>query len=227
MLKGWKYGWMTALLHLAPYRLSGRNVCPKASPACAEACLNTAGRGQMNSVQRARLNKTKYFFQNRSGFLWQLSREIEMLKKRVTRKGYRFAVRLNGTSDLSWEKFKLLDGQSLQDLHPDVQFYDYTKILNRLESLPKNYHMTFSYSGTNQDECIKAADRGFNVATVFRGALPRKWLGMRVINGDDHDLRFQDPAGVVVGLVAKGKARKQMSSFVVQPEAAWFFYYRY
>ena len=77
--------------------------------------------------------------------------------------------------------------------------------------------MTFSYSGTNQDECIKAADRGFNVATVFRGALPRKWLGMRVINGDDHDLRFQDPAGVVVGLVAKGKARKQMSSFVVQP----------
>jgi len=220
MLKGWKYGWMTALLHLAPYRLSGRNVCPKASPACAEACLNTAGRGQMNSVQRARLNKTKYFFQNRSGFLWQLSREIEMLKKRVTRKGYRFAVRLNGTSDLSWEKFKLLDGQSLQDLHPDVQFYDYTKILNRLESLPKNYHMTFSYSGANQDECIKAADRGFNVATVFRGSLPRKWLGMRVINGDDHDLRFQDPAGVVVGLVAKGKARKQMSSFVVQLGAA-------
>ena len=170
----------------------------------------------MNCVQRARIKKTNYFFKNRSGFLWQLSREIEMLKKRVTRKGYKFAVRLNGTSDLSWEKFKLLDGQSLQELHPDVQFYDYTKILNRLNALPSNYHMTFSYSGTNQEECIQAADLGFNVATVFRGSLPRQWLGMPVINGDDHDLRFQDPAGVVVGLVAKGKARKQLSSFVVE-----------
>ena len=216
MLKGWKHGWITALLHLAPYKLSGRNVCPKASAACAEACLNTAGRGQMNSVQAARINKTKYFFKNRSGFLWQLSREIEMLKKRVPRKGYRCAVRLNGTSDLSWEKFKLQDGQSLQHLHPDVQFYDYTKILNRLNALPSNYHMTFSYSGTNKEECIQAADLGFNVATVFRGSLPRKWLGRPVINGDEHDLRFQDPAGVVVGLVAKGKARKQMSSFVVE-----------
>ena len=124
MAKGEKYGYKTAILHLAPFTLSGKNVCPKASPECAAACLNTSGRGQMGSVQKARLNKTNYFWTNRSGFLWDLSREIEQLKKRAKNQGFKFAVRLNGTSDLAWHRFKLLDGQSLIDLHPDVQFYD-------------------------------------------------------------------------------------------------------
>ena len=114
-----------------------------------KACLNTAGRGQQNNVQQARLRKTEYFHKNRSGFIWQLANEIEMLKKRSKKAGYKFAVRLNGTSDLSWERFRLLDGQSLMDAHPDVQFYDYTKVYNRLTRDINNYYMVFSYSGNN------------------------------------------------------------------------------
>ena len=210
MAKGEKYGYKTAILHLAPFDLSIKNVCPKASKECAAACLNTSGRGQMVSVQNARIKKTNYFWKNRSGFLWQLSREIEQLKKRAKNQGFKFAVRLNGTSDLAWHRFKLLDGQSVMDLHQDVQFYDYTKVPSHLNHDLKNYHVTFSDSGRNDADCKAAIKTGHNVAVVFRNKLPKRWQGRKVINGDLHDLRFRDLGGVVVGLVAKGAGRHQL-----------------
>ena len=103
MAKGEAFGYKTAILHLAPYDMSGRNVCPKATKGlggCIAPCLNTSGRGQMNSVQQARINKTNYFWNNKNGFLWELSKEIQTLKLRAARAGFKFAVRLNGTSDL-------------------------------------------------------------------------------------------------------------------------------
>ena len=214
MLKGLAYGWRTALLHLAPYKLSSKNVCPSASPECVKACLNTAGRGQQNNVQQARLRKTEYFHKNRSGFIWQLANEIEMLKKRSKKAGFKFAVRLNGTSDLSWERFRLLDGQSLMDAHPDVQFYDYTKVYNRLTRAIDNYYLLFSYSGNNYLECIEALHRGYNVAVVFGQNLPAKFWRHKVVDGDKHDLRFKDISKRIVGLRAKGRARKEQNEFV-------------
>ena len=211
MTKGEKFGYKTAILHFAPFKLSGKNVCPKATTGpdgCAEPCLHTSGRGQMNSVQQARINKTLYFWKNRNGFLWELSREIQQLKIRAKRQGFKFAVRLNGTSDLNFSKFKIDGNQSIMDLHPDVQFYDYTKVYNHFDHSYKNYHVTFSHSGKNDAECLQAFDAGYNVAYVFRDKLPKHHLGRRVIDGDKHDLRFLDPRGVIVGLVAKGKARK-------------------
>jgi hypothetical protein len=209
MAKGEPFGYKTAILHLAPFDLSLKNVCPKASPECAAACLNTSGRGQMVSVQNARIKKTNYFWKNRSGFLYQLSTEIEQLKKRARNQGYKFAVRLNGTSDLAWHKFKMLDGQSVLDLHPDVQFYDYTKVISHLDHKLKNYHVTFSDSGRNDSDCKKAMKAGANVAVVFRDQLPKRWQRKKVIDGDRHDLRFLDPRGVIIGLIAKGAGRKQ------------------
>ena len=214
MLKGLAYGWRTAVVHLAPYKLSSKNVCPSASPECVKACLNTAGRGQQNNVQQARLRKTEYFHKNRSGFIWQLANEIEMLKKRSKKAGFKFAVRLNGTSDLSWERFRLLDGQSLMDAHPDVQFYDYTKVYNRLTRAIDNYYLLFSYSGNNYLECIEALHRGYNVAVVFGQNLPAKFWRHKVVDGDKHDLRFKDISKRIVGLRAKGRARKEQNEFV-------------
>ena len=215
MEKGVAYGWRTASLHLAPYKLSSRNVCPSASPECIAACLNTAGRGQQNNVQQARIRKTEFFHKNRSGFIWQLANEIEMLKKRSKKAGYKFAVRLNGTSDLSWERFRLLDGQSLMDAHPDVQFYDYTKVYNRLQDEVANYYLLFSYSGNNKAQCLAALKRGYNVAVVFKDQLPARFWHRRVFDGDQHDLRFTDPDTRIIGLRAKGRARKADDSFVV------------
>lgn len=211
MAKGEKFGYKTGILHLAPHKLAGKNVCPKATTGpdgCVEPCLNTSGRGQMNSVQQARINKTLYFWKNRNGFLWELSREIQQLKTRAARQGFKFAVRLNGTSDLNFAKFNIDGNQSLMALHPDVQFYDYTKVYNHFDHSYKNYHITFSHSGKNDAECLQAFAAGYNVAYVFKDKLPKYHLGRRVIDGDKHDLRFKDPRGVVVGLVAKGLAKK-------------------
>ena len=214
MAKGEKFGYKTAILHLAPFTLSGKNVCPKASPECAAACLNTSGRGQMGSVQRARLNKTHYFWTNKNGFLWDLSREIEQLKKRAANQGFKFAVRLNGTSDLAWHKFKVDGGNTLHQLHPDVQFYEYTKVLNYLDHDHKNLNVTFSDSGRNDSDIAAAVAKGCNVAVVFQDKLPKRWLDKKVINGDLHDLRFKDPRGVIIGLVAKGQGRKINNKFI-------------
>ena len=155
----------------------------------------------MGSVQKARLNKTNYFWTNKNAFLWDLSREIEQLKKRAKNQGYKFAVRLNGTSDLPWHRMKLDGGSTLMEIHKDVQFYDYTKVLNYLNHDLKNYNITFSDSGRNDSDIKAAIASGHNVAVVFQDKLPKRWLDRRVINGDKHDLRFKDPRGVIVGLV--------------------------
>jgi len=214
MAKGEALGFKTAILHLAPFDLSGKNVCPKASPECAAACLNTSGRGQMGSVQKARINKTKYFWTNKNGFLHDLSLEIQQLKKRAANQGYKFAVRLNGTSDLPWHRMKVDGGGSLMEIHEDVQFYDYTKVLNYLDHDLENYHQTFSDSGRNLADIKKAIKKSVNVAVVFKDVLPRIWMQKKVINGDKHDLRFKDPAGVIVGLIAKGLGRNINNRFI-------------
>jgi len=214
MAKGERFGYKTAILHLAPFKLSGKNVCPNASKACAAACLNTSGRGQMNSVQAARINKTQAFWQDRLKFLKDLDQEIKQLSKRADAAGFKFAVRLNGTSDLPWHRYKL-NGQNLMDLNPDVQFYDYTKVFNYLDHGVKNYYVVYSHSGENDHECKAALSKGVNVAYVFKDKLPKKFKGRKVIDGDKHDLRFKEkPRGVIIGLRAKGLAKKQDSDFV-------------
>lgn len=220
LLKGEKKGYMSFVLHLAPSDLSGKNTCPKATAGCKAACLNTAGRGGIfkkgettNVIQQARIRKTKMFFEQRDEFMTLLVKEIQAGIKKAEKLGYIPAFRLNGTSDLSWEKYRV-NGKTIFELFPDVQFYDYTKVNNRKVSHIKNYHLTFSKADGNDMDVRLAASNGLNVAAVFR-SLPETYLGRPVINGDETDLRFLDPKGVIVGLKAKGKARKDTSGFVL------------
>jgi|TARA_R110002020_G_scaffold47019_2_gene134148 hypothetical protein len=214
--KGEKYGWKTYGLHLAPFNISGKNVCASASAGCSTACLNTAGRGIMHSVQDARVKKTRRFFEDRDGFISQLYKEIKSSVKSAAKKQIDSCFRLNLTSDILWERFVVKD-------FPQSQFYDYTKHLKRfvrfLEGkLPANYHLTYSRDETTPDTLVKSlCASGGNVAVVFRGKeLPRKWLGIEVIDGDDSDLRFQDGEGKIVGLLEKGLAKKDETGFVVE-----------
>ena len=216
-IKNQKVGVLTGILYMAPYNLSGKNVCPAASKGCAAACLNTAGRGAMNVVQAARLKKTRRFFSNRDIFLFQLCDEIKSLKERAAKKGMKAAVRLNGTSDLPYEKYKIKDGKNIMELFPDVQFYDYTKLDNRFTrgQLPSNYHLTFSRAEDN-DHKLKEVLKYTSAAVVFADKLPKTWRGYPVIDGDEHDARFTDAGpGGIIGLIAKGKARHDKSGFVI------------
>lgn len=218
--KGEKLGWITYGIHLAPYKLSGRNVCSHASSGCAAACLNTAGRGAMNSVQKARINKTRFFFNDREAFMKQLHKEISSAIKSASRKGMKACFRLNLTSDLPWESIKY-NGKSLMEHFPDVSFYDYTKIPDRMNrfvkgEFPQNYKLTFSRSECNEKLVNQVIESDGNVAVVFRNQLPSVWNGRKVINGDETDLRFLDEKKVIVGLVEKGLAKKDESGFVVE-----------
>ena len=222
ILKGMKQGYMTYILHLAPADVSGYNTCPKATAGCKAACLNTAGRGGMfkkgettNVIQQARIRKTKFFFEDRENFLATLKDDIRKAIKQAEKKGLIPVFRLNGTSDIAWEKYGVIQE------FPNVQFYDYTKILGRKVNGLANYQLTFSAADGNDLDVRRAIKEGYNVATVFgikkSQPMPETYEGMPVFNGDDSDLRFLDPKGVVVGLYAKGKAKKDTSGFVKYP----------
>ena len=215
-VKGESFGWKTYGLHLSPFNISGNNVCPNASAGCAAACLNTAGRGAMRNVQEARIRKTQFFFNDREGFLRQLFKEIKSSIKSATRKELNSCFRLNLTSDIAWERYII-------PAFKNHQFYDYTKSKTRMRrflqgKLPENYHLTFSRSEDTKDSEVKEfCSAGGNVAVVFRGHLPSEWKGIKVVDGDISDLRFQDEQGVIVGLVAKGLGKKDETGFVVEP----------
>jgi len=220
--KGTKLGYLSFILHLAPADLSGKNTCPKATAGCKAACLNTAGRGGMfrkgentNTIQKARIRKTVAFFFDREQFMADLVADIRKGIKFAERQGLTPVFRLNGTSDLSWEKYEAEAGKNIFELFPTVQFYDYTKVLGRKVSQYKNYHLTFSKADGNDADVSKAIAEGYNIAAVF-DEMPAEHMGLPVINADETDLRFLDPKGVIAGLKAKGKAKKDYSGFVIR-----------
>jgi hypothetical protein len=222
--KGTKLGYLSFILHLAPADLSGHNTCPKATAGCKSACLNTAGRGGMfkrgentNTIQKARIRKTKYFYEDRAGFMLDLAYDIQKAVAFAKKQGLTPVIRLNGTSDLSWEKYEVpvFCTSNIFELFPDVQFYDYTKILGRKVADIKNYHLTFSKADGNDADVARAMQQGMNVAAVF-DEMPADYMGKEVINADETDLRFLDPKGVIAGLKAKGRAKKDYTGFVIR-----------
>ena len=222
-IKGEKYGYDSYGSHLKPFKslINGKtyNACPFASKGCAEACLNTAGRGQMSNVQQARLNKTRLFFTDRERFMNMLHKEISKKIRRSEKRNMKPCFRLNLTSDIAWESVNHR-GKNIMEHFPSVQFYDYTKSSKRTEryldgKMPSNYQLTFSRSECNGEETEKILKKKGNVAVVFRNRLPKTWKGYRVIDGDDSDLRFLDSKNVIVGLVEKGLAKKDSTGFVI------------
>jgi len=215
-------GVLTGILYMAPADLSGFNVCSHCSPGCKGSCLNTAGRGAFGNVQAARLAKTLLFFEDRPAFRWNLEQDCAALVRKAERENLIPAVRPNGTSDLPYERIF----PELFEKFPAIRWYDYTKVPGRV--VPANYHLTFSRSEENDAACRAELQHGRNVAVVFstpKGQpLPSTCCGWEVIDGDLTDVRFLDegkkgPGPYVVGLRAKGKARKDASGFVIHPEA--------
>ena len=209
--KGTKLGYLSFILHLAPADLSGRETCPKRTAGCTAACLNTAGRGGMfkkgettNMIQKARIRKTVMYFEQRDLFLATLEADIRKAIKFAERQGLTPVFRLNGTSDLSVEKWGIIEK------FPTVQFYDYTKVLGRKVAHLPNYHLTFSKADGNDSDVAEALLQGMSVVAVY-DAIPEG-----VPSADETDLRFLDPKGIMLGLKAKGRAKKDYSGFVIR-----------
>lgn len=208
-------GYLTFGLSLAPAHTSGYQTCASSSPGCRAACLFTSGHGKMSTVQAARIAKTRYYFEQRDAFMEQLRNEIRAAIKKANKKDLHPAIRLNIVSDLMWEQSGIISE------FPEVQFYDYTKHYKRMikwcdGELPSNYHLTFSRSEENEQQCLSVLQHGGNVTVVFDNKdWGKKWNGYRIINGDETDLRFLDPENVIVGLYMKGDGKKDKTGFVV------------
>ena len=201
-------------MHLRPVNTK---ICPYQDIAkCKNACLNTAGLGGVYpSIQKARQRKTDLFLNDRDEFMKQLVHDIHKFLRACDRKEKKPAIRLNGTSDIQWEKIDI-DGQNIFEMFPQIQFYDYTKIPTRkVDNIP-NYHLTWSYSEANEKYAKMFDQVPNNKAVVFRTKdLPSMFKGLKVIDGDTHDMRFLDKPNSVVGLKAKGQAKKDYSGFVI------------
>jgi hypothetical protein len=209
----------TFILYMAPAdQVNGLNLCPFASAGCKASCLYSAGRGKFSNVQESRINKSKFWGYNREAFYIQLANELLKIHDKAIKQGKEIAIRLNGTSDI--DHLDLLRRYSgidfLETFYENLLFYDYTKNYNHIKKyLGSTYKITFSRSETNELDAYRILKDGGNVAIVFADELPETWNGFPVINGDETDLRYFDPINVVVGLKAKGDAKKDLSGFVV------------
>ena len=205
-IKGEGKGYITYILYMSSFTANskGINLCSHASKGCAESCLVGSGFGGMyTGVMKGRIAKSDYFLSDRVEFLQQLKKEIARAVEKHKKDGAIVTIRLNGTTDIRFEKFRIFDGLNIFEVFPDVQFYDYTKNYIRFDSpLPANYHLTFSRSETNHSKAMELLSKGINVAMVF-DKLPATYEGYKVINADLDDLRFLDPKGVICGLKYK------------------------
>jgi hypothetical protein len=230
--KNMKVNVMTYCLYLSPAYTSGYDVCSHSTVECRLGCLATSGRAAMdirsnqNIISRARIKKTKLFFEQREFFFGWLVSEIEVYKRKAERMGYVFNVRLNGTSDIDWANEKYMD-LNIFEMFPNTQFYDYTKNHNKFINTPTNYHLTYSYHGRNWDICQELLNKGISIAMVFNvkkeTELPLTYKGYIVTNGDLNDNRTADAKGIIIGLKWKrieNKANEERvlkSVFVVNP----------
>jgi hypothetical protein len=202
-------------------------LCPGSKAAqCMDACLKTSGLGGVfPAIALARQAKTDWFHRDMTEFVEVLVKDLQALVRKANKLGKKTRVRLNVLSDIAWENvecFRLGSWhEGIPQAFPEIEFYDYTKRADRIGKTPSNYRLTFSYSGVQSyaRQVIKAQSAGANMAVVFHvkkgQPLPKSWQGKTVIDGDEHDARYDDPQGVIVGLRAKGKAIKDTTGFVV------------
>ena len=223
-----EFGYEAVIHYMTPDTLADgeHTVCPWSTPGCRDSCLNTAGRGQVMGeltvknletymIHKSRIGKTLDWFADRQGYADKVTAELVLLEKRAIKKQLLPVARLNGTSDIAWENYIPMEAFG------NTKFYDYTKSEQRVRNfiegkLPANYDLTYSYHEFTAPGLVKRlTNYGANVAVVFRKEMPSAFQGVEIISGMEHDFRFMDKKGFVVGLIARGRAKHDTSGFVI------------
>jgi hypothetical protein len=222
--KSKKYGELTYSLYLAPAKSSGYEVCPGRTMECTTLCLNESGMNSMvrndkgDVINRSRITKTRLFFEDREFFMQWMISEIQSGITKAKKMGFTYSVRLNNTSDINPLEFHL-NGKNILEIFPNIMFYDYTKVEDRVELMKiyKNYDVTFSFNGYNLSACQKMLLEKIRVAIVFK-IVPEEFMGYKVIDGDKYDMRYKDDNSVIIGIKYKRVRTKLTSNikFVIQ-----------
>jgi hypothetical protein len=211
--RGEARGYLTAILYLAPAEeAGGKTMCPHSTAACRAACLYTAGRGAFQKTKDARLRRTRFFLQDRANFLDALAGELSTMQHVADRAGLKLAIRLNGTSDVLWERETLDDGRSLFDIFDRATFYDFTRCPPQHRKVPENWRLTYSLADDHILHAVSHLQAGRSVAAVVPEHVKARapdWFALgettvHVVDGDVDDLRFLDPTPSLVLLKPKG-----------------------
>lgn len=221
--KGEAEGYLTALMYLAPHTIAGGlSVCPHSTPACREGCLYSAGRGRTPRVEAARIRRTRMFLDQPGAFFGQLVRELEDIQGVADRTELKLAIRLNGTSDILWERYGITgvggivsspEIKTVFGAFPRATFYDYTRTPARHRKVPENWRLTFSLADDPIERAVEHFQAGRSVSVVMpevykAHAGETRVVGGReitLVDGDEHDLRFLDPSPALVMLKPKGR----------------------
>lgn len=212
--KGEELGWLSTVLYLMPHTSGGGKVtlCPMSTPDCRAMCLASAGLSGLPKQLGAKLRRTFMFNNERAQFMDLLLADIEKLKRIAAAEGLKPALRLNGSSDLVWER--LVPGWS--DL--GIQKYDYTKIPLEHRAADEAYHLTFSVEGAkDMTRALAYLRGGHSIAVVVPEELKKRAVscgvatgGFPIIDGDLSDTRFLDPPSAIVLLKPKGHIRTEL-----------------
>jgi hypothetical protein len=205
------------IMYLSPHtnNSKGINLCVGATEECILLCLYDSGFASVfASVNEARQRRTEFYINSKEAFIIQLAKEIN--EYILEANGKEVLFRLNGTSDLDFlymlKKYADFDFEKTPS---NVFFYDYTKILGKVKKYSHctdKYRLTFSFSGTNKDECIEALQSGANVAMVYKKNMPLVWNGFEVVNGDVSDEEMFKYKSKVLALKLKGNKQKKIKS---------------
>ena len=232
LIRNLKVGHYTYSLNLSPANTSGYNTCSHSTPECRLGCLATSGRSAIeffsgkNIIKNCRINKTRLLYTDPEFFMQWLIADLKLLQIKAKKDGFFISARLNTISDVDWSNI-FIDNLNIFEIFPEIQFYDYTKNFNKFEYKPNNYHLTYSFTGRNTEQCLNLLNKGYTIAVVFNvkheADLPKYFMGYKVVNGDLTDYRPLDPKGCVVGLKwkrigdRKAEAKVLKSCFVVDP----------
>lgn len=215
--KGESAGYMSAILYLAPHTSGGgRSLCPYSTHACRMMCLGETGLASLPRQIGARLSRTDLFHNARAVFMDGLALDLEKFVAICQREALKPAVRLNGSSDVIWER----EAPDLFNRWHQVAWYDYSKIPLEHRVRRPDYHLTYSV-GAAEDwpRALAYAAAGHSVAVVVPEELKAQLAGQEVdigpcavplVDGDEHDLRFLDAPGSIVLLKPKGHVRTSL-----------------
>ena len=192
----------------APHRMAGLNACVNSTTSCREVCIRHTGRLDMPRAIQVGIDRTQFLADHPTEAISLIHWETVRSAAKVAE----LARRLNVVTDVNWED---VAPWLFTEAPENVVTYDYTKDWNRQPEPAERYRLTFSAMERHGvDDIREMTDRGRNVAVVFPAEYkttpyPEQWFGIPLINGDVTDFRYEDPqTGVIVGLYAKGRARR-------------------
>ena len=131
-----RYGYLNGINYMAAHQTAGvGNLCASASPGCVALCLGLySGQAAMvadlehgtNSVRESRIRKARYFARDVQAFLDEACQHIEALQRRAAKLGKSLCIRLNGSTDIPYERIKIKSrgNRNVYDVFPSVQFVD-------------------------------------------------------------------------------------------------------